>query len=560
MIDLGYFRDIWCVSAVTTRVKAERRTVRYLAARELRSRKLFRTSTPAKATPIPFNPRTLVATFDAASVLEALRTHGWPEPPHVIDLFAEYRATTNGQEDRSGLPTESPDLVTTAKRFDLEDIGLIAPDAFDTATTQEVRRHCETAVNLMPHLLAQVSQVAHALRRGAYATSVAAIQHRGIPLNPSLIAQAGDLHHQLQDLAEREYAGVFRYASCSAKRLRAWARRRGLHWPCKSGTPHGVDHFFECYRKIDDVFRLDRLRKALQRLAVLTATPVTREGRSHCDIRPFASTTGRNEPPRKRYAWEVPRSLIAPSPGMAMAIVDYSQQEIGIAAYLSGDQTMASHYENGDAFINFGREVGLVHCESPTALSAERKTIKKIVAPIMYGASEASIARKLGRFRAVAKTAIQTHKRIYPRFWEWRREAIRLFNQGRPLQTVYGWQRLPPHAAPTDVEQLMRSVANFPVQAHGTEILWSACPRIHEAGYGLLGVLHDAVLVEAPVDDIKDVCAGVSAILRDASQDVLSRPLKTAEEIAIHPEQFRFGSSFWAEASALGREQAEVRP
>ncbi len=557
MIDLEYFREIWCLSVLTTRDRAERRAARHLTACELRTSKLLNTSHPATVKPISFDARTLVVTFDAASVLEALRSLGWCEPPHVIDLFAEYRAATNGQEDRTGQPTESPDLVTVAKRLYLPCGGLLAPEAFDAASADSMERHCRAAIDLMPHLLSQVSQPALALRRGAYAATVAVMQHRGIPLDRSLRDRACELHEELMDLARQEYAGVFFGGRCSAKRLRAWAGRQDYPW---RRIRNSVDHFFDSYRQIDRIARLERIRNALRDLTYLRETEITRESRNHCDVRPFAANTGRNQPLRKQYAWEMPRALISPAPGTSLAIVDFAQQEIGIAAFLSDDPTMTRHYEIGDAFINFGKAAGLTDSGSTVARQTERSRIKQVLAPIMYGASAATIAGKLGCSTSFARGVIQTHKRIYHRFWEWRGGVIRLYNQNIPLETVYGWQRHQPITVPADVERLMRSAANFPVQAHGAEILWSACRRIHEAGFQLLGVLHDAVLVEAPAEDINDVCDGVSAIMRDASREILPRSLKTASQIAVHPNQFPFGSKFWAHVTAIFDERAGVCP
>jgi len=555
MISLECFRDIWCLSVLTTRDGAERRTARHLAAYELRTNKLLNTSDPAALKAISFDAHTLVVTFDAASVFEALRSLSWCEPAHLIDLFAEYRAATNGQEDRTGQPTESPDLGTVAKRFSLPCEGLLAPEAFSTASADSMERHCRKAVDLMPHLLSQVSQPAEALRRGSYAATVAVMQHRGIPLDRSLRNLASELHEGLVDLAHKEYPGVFVDGRCSAKRLRDWAQRQDYPW---RRIRDSVDHFFNFYRQVDRIARLDRIRGALRELAVLRATAISRESRNHCDVRPFAAITGRNQPLRKQYAWEIPRALISPAPGTALAIVDFAQQEIGIAAYLSDDRTMTSHYEIGDAFINFGMAAGLADPRSTVARQTERARIKRVLAPIMYGACTATIAEELGCSTSFARGVVQTHKRIYGRFWEWRSEAIRLYNQNIPLKTVYGWPRHQPITVPADVERLMRSAANFPVQAHGAEILWSACSRIHEAGFQLLGVLHDAVLVEAPADDIDEVCDGVSAIMRDASREILQGTLKTASQIAIHPNQLPFGNKFWARVTAIVDEWTQV--
>jgi DNA polymerase-1 len=554
MIGLEYFRAIWCVGGLTVRHEAERRAARHVTARELRSGKALDIPEPRSAPPIALEDRTLIVTFDAASLLEALASLGWQEPPHVIDLFAEYRAATNGLEDRSRQATEGPDLRKAAEHFGLPKDGLLAPESFDSASRPEAGYHCRNAVAAMPSLLARVLHTPYALRRGAYAASVAAMQHRGIPMERSLLERARELNGRLQDVADQGYRGLFSGNRIRERRLRAWAARRGYPWPCPQGARLSIDRFFHWYRAIDELARLDRLRKALRALGGLAEASVTAEGRSHCDIRPFAASTGRNQPSRRQYAWETPRPLISPPSEAALAIIDYAQQEIGIAAYLSGDPVMIRHYETGDAFINFGLAAGLADPASASARKEERKQIKKVLAPIMYGAGPASIATRLGRSTELSADVVHAHRRIYQRFWQWRSEALRVFNQGTPLETLYGWRRVPPRELPADVDRLMRSAANFPVQAHGTEILWAACRRIHASGIRLVGVLHDAVLIEAPAAAFPDTCASVQQIMKEAALEVLPGPLRTAVQVAHHPDQFSFASDFWAEAFALAGE------
>jgi DNA polymerase I len=51
------------------------------------------------------------------------------------------------------------------------------------------------------------------------------------------------------------------------------------------------------------------------------------------------------------------RGLIKPEPGRAVAYVDWSQEEFGIAASLSGDAAMIDAYQSGDPYLAFGQQV-----------------------------------------------------------------------------------------------------------------------------------------------------------------------------------------------------------
>ena len=77
------------------------------------------------------------------------------------------------------------------------------------------------------------------------------------------------------------------------------------------------------------------------------------DGRNRCLLSPFRSITSRNQPSNAHFIFGPScwlRSLIQPEPGRAVAYVDWSQQEFGIAAALSGDTAMMEAYTSGDPY------------------------------------------------------------------------------------------------------------------------------------------------------------------------------------------------------------------
>ena len=80
-------------------------------------------------------------------------------------------------------------------------------------------------------------------------------------------------------------------------------------------------------------------------------------------LSPFASKTGRNQPSNAKFIFGAAswlRGLIQPKRGRALAYVDWSQQEFGIAAYLSGDAKMKEAYLSGDPYLAFAKQAGAV--------------------------------------------------------------------------------------------------------------------------------------------------------------------------------------------------------
>lgn len=544
MSHLRHFRSIWCFHASAGRPPAGHLQPRALVGRELRTDRSICLSGPCPHSVPVFDEHTLVVAHGAAELVELFRSIGWPEPKHLLDAFAEYRVATNGMY--LGRGTEDPDPANTARAFHVPGEDLLSESEL---SRDDARAHSLRVVDMLAAIIDCIpaETLRDALQRGAYAIAAGAMQHRGIPLSRQLVAEAGSLHDALLAIVDREF-GIVQDGQVTPSGVRRWARRVNLRWPPVKQESNALHGFFRSHGDHAQAARLAALHSKLQRLRVLRAVPIAADDRSRCGIRPFAATTGRNQPSRKAYAWEGHRELIAPHEGAALAAIDYSQQEMGIAAYLSGDEAMIADYETGDAFLAFGRRAGPFDASDP---AEERRRIKRGLAAIMYGSGPPRIADRCDLSDREAREFVRTHKRCYRRYWEWRRQTVGSFAQRKPLRTAGGWLRIPPTEAPPNYAKLLRSAANFPVQASGAEVLWAACRLLHNAGVRLCGVLHDAVLIEAPRDAIQETVSLAAERMREAAREVLGAPLGVAETVAVYPMQFPKEQQFWKQARAL---------
>ena len=85
------------------------------------------------------------------------------------------------------------------------------------------------------------------------------------------------------------------------------------------------------------------------------------------------------------------------------------------------------------------------------------------------------------------------------------------------------------------------TLQNFPAQAHGAEMLRLACCLIAEDtdGIQLCCPIHDAVLIEASIDEIDAAVARTRRHMAEASQAVLGGfEVKTDAEIIRFPERY----------------------
>ena len=85
---------------------------------------------------------------------------------------------------------------------------------------------------------------------------------------------------------------------------------------------------------------LRELRHSLGQMR-LNEFKVGADSRNRTLLSPFRSRTGRNQPSNSKFVFGSSvwlRGLIMPAEGWGIAYIDWSQQEFGIAAALSGDE------------------------------------------------------------------------------------------------------------------------------------------------------------------------------------------------------------------------------
>jgi hypothetical protein len=81
---------------------------------------------------------------------------------------------------------------------------------------------------------------------------------------------------------------------------------------------------------------------------------------------------------------------------------------------------------------------------------------------------------------------------------------------------------------------------NFPIQAHAAEMLRWACSLATDRGLLVNCPVHDALLVEGPLDEVEDFVAAARLAMEDASAIVLDGPrLGTDSKVIRWPDRFR---------------------
>ncbi|MDZ4784247.1 MAG: DNA polymerase [Planctomycetia bacterium] len=367
--------------------------------------------------------------------------------------------------------------------------------------------------------------------------------------DPELIARAVDLLRNNPGETDPAQAMTF-----SAERFARYLIAEDIPWPRLASGALALDDdtFRQMARTYAQVAPLRELRHSLGEMRLFSDLAVGADGRNRCLLSPFRSTTGRNQPSNAKFIFGPSvwlRGLIKPSPGQAVAYIDWSQQEFGIAAVLSDDPAMRHAYASGDPYLEFAKQAGLIPRDATKqSHPAERDRCKVCILATQYGMGPASLAQSLGQPEAYARELLDLHRAAYPRFWKWSQACVDHAMLRGSLWTVFGWR------VHVGGKSNPRSLANFPMQANGAEMLRLACCLATERGITVCAPVHDAVLVEGADEEIDHVVAATQAVMREASATVLDGfELRSDAKIIRYPERYSDprGERMWGEVSEL---------
>ncbi|HJZ53632.1 MAG TPA: DNA polymerase [Gemmataceae bacterium] len=346
----------------------------------------------------------------------------------------------------------------------------------------------------------------------------------------------------------------------SAARWAGFLARKRIPWPrLPSGALALDDETFREMAKMypAEVGPMRELRHTLGQMR-LNELAVGSDGRNRVLLSAFRSVTGRNQPSNSRFIFGPStwlRSLIKPAPGRALAYIDWSQQELAIAAALSADPRMMEAYTSGDFYLTFAKMAGAVPADATKHTHGrERDQFKTVALGVLYGLSADGLSRKLGVPPCRGRELLGLHQRTFRRFWEWS-DAIeeRAILTGE-LRTVFGW------TVQVGADVNPRSLRNFPMQGNGAEMMRLAACLATERGIGVCCPVHDAFLIESAADEIETETERMRDAMREASEVVLPGfPLKTDAKLVRHPDRYSDprGERMWA---AVGRILVDLDP
>ena len=457
------FDAVWLIDFEFSAPAGERPNVVCLVAREFHSGQLIRIFSheleKLSRPPFAVDDRTLVVAYYSPAEWSCFLALGWGLPLRVLDLYVEFRNLTNGLDTVAG-----QGLVGALAHFGLDSIG--------SAEKQEMRElamrggpytaqergdlldYCQSDVDALARLLPAMwssIDLPRALLRGRYMTAVGRMEHTGVPIDANMLdtfrANWSEIKDRLIADIDADF-GVFDGQTFKQDRFAGWLALNGIPWPRTESGRLALDDdtFRQQARRYPAVSPLRELRHSLSELR-LEKLAVGSDGRNRCLLSPFASKTGRNQPSNSKFIFGPSvwlRGLIKPPAGWAIAYVDWAQQELGIAAALSGDRAMVEAYRSGDPYLAFAKQARAVpQSASKASHPVARGQFKVCALAVQYGMTEIGLSRLAQQNRGVCTQFAKCPPRNLPAVLEMvarasrRRDATRLHANGLWLAAAH---------------------------------------------------------------------------------------------------------------------------
>jgi hypothetical protein len=506
------------------------------------------------APPFRTGPDVLFVAFYAPAELSCFLALGWPLPARILDLYVEFRAETNGLPLPVGrgllgaLSYHGISGITSEQKTSMRDL-VMRGGPWTPPERQDILEYCATDVDCLGPLLERMllsirrtpQGLGQALLRGRYTAAVARMEHAGIPIDVPKIEMLrrhwGDIKLGLIAVIDKDY-GVFEGTTFKAGLFAAWLNAAGIAWPLTTTGRLQLDQdtFRDMAKTYPKLAPIKELRHALSELR-LEEIAVGADGRNRTMLSPFGARTGRNTPSNTKFIFGPSvwlRGLIKPAPGRALAYVDWSSQEVAIAAALSGDSGLRDAVESGDPYLAFAKRAGLA---PPDATKETHTTIRDVCKTVVlgtnYGMGAQALAFRTGLSVIEAQDALRKLAAAYPTFWEWAEHVVDVGILTGRLSTVFGW---PIHVTDNSRPTALR---NYPMQANGAEMLRLACCLATEQGVVVCAPVHDALLVEADIGEIDDAVTITKAAMAKASRDVLGGlEIGTDVSVIAYPDRY----------------------
>ena len=280
---------------------------------------------------------------------------------------------------------------------------------------------------------------------------------------------------------------------------------------------------------------------------------VDENSRLHTTFNMTVAQTGRlsssdpnlqNIPVKTDLGREIRTAFVA-APERVFIGADYSQFELRLAAYLSGDTDLMDQF-NRDVDVHTAT-AALVYDRAPEDVTKNmRREAKAVNFGIMYGQGPHGLVQTTGMTYAAAKSFIDKYFEVRPKLLKYIESVREQAKTKGYVETLYGRRRPTPDALSANFavrEAAYRAAVNMPFQGTAADIMKMAMISVQqmldklteEKEYSsenqpkILLQIHDSILVEC----IESQAESVAKMIKETMESVVKLPIKLTADTAI---------------------------
>jgi DNA polymerase-1 len=242
------------------------------------------------------------------------------------------------------------------------------------------------------------------------------------------------------------------------------------------------------------------------------------------------------------------RKVVSPGAGMSLITGDFAQQELRIAALVSGDEEMLRTFANNeDIYLKAAEKmVGHPVDKNTPEGEAARNGAKRATLGFLYGLGIDKYRENTYKDYGLALSKEQANKdreafrAAFPEFYKWQQEYGSL--KGRETRSVLGWRRVVGLGKDRDGNPVSKYTdrLNGPIQSTAGDILYLALTKMQQdwsAGVRtdakFLAGVHDEIVLECPEESAEEVARWLKQKMREAFEEVLGSELGGPESVEV---------------------------
>ena len=443
---------------------------------------------------------------------------------------------------RYGIQTISEDL----KKYFINKI-ILANETYTDEQLKTIVNYCKSDVAAGKELfLKQIEDIektrsfdgpnmiiTQALFSGAAVACTAKVEFNGNHINTDLLKKIDEAFPYVKrKMIDELNADLDVYENDILKQHKfdAFIERIGLSdsWPLTiTGQYKSDEKTLETYEDSHPDIKKFKLAQNFIAARKLKGFIVGPDGKARCSYRMYGLKTGRTNPSTAKHPFNAPkamRNLIKAPPGKISVNFDYRSQEVAIAAYLSKDKNMMAAVEQTDPYIDIAKKNNAAPADATKSTHPViRNQYKTTTLAALYGQGAVNMSKRMNLIIDYGQDLFVKIKNYFGQYFSWAKEMFDKAIIAGYAETKFGWRY---YFKPGELYN-PRTFYNFPIQAHGSEMLRRALIDLTLAGIEVNALIHDGIVVTLDRKNFRKQFIKAKQILINASKAILNEDSST---------------------------------